>query len=117
MLLLSACEGNGYDFHNSPDYVKNGGKNHADEKENKRIVDDALHNGNAHIFFRACNVLIHNFVSAWLMERSGIQIGIIMIASNNSTRIDADQIPVLRRKNEYRIFCPASGISPGKSIS
>jgi hypothetical protein len=35
------------------------------------------------------------------MKRSGIQIGILMIASNNSTLIDADQIPVLWRKNEF----------------
>ena len=63
LLSLSGCERNGDKFHNSPDDVKNGGKNHTDKQEEKGIVDNALHDGNTHIFFRIADVLVHNFVS------------------------------------------------------
>ena len=59
-LEFSRCYGNGHEFHDSPDDVKNGGKNHADKQENEWIVQNTLHDGDASVALRSCCFLIHS---------------------------------------------------------
>jgi len=48
--MVLVGDGNRDDFHDSPNNVENSWYNHADEEQQKRVVQDALHDGNARCF-------------------------------------------------------------------
>jgi hypothetical protein len=54
-------DGDGYDFHDSPNDVKNGRYNHSDKKEQERVIHDTLHDGDPYRFPVFVQIHTHDF--------------------------------------------------------